>query len=47
MSRGLRIEDADRMELGAWVDMIVEYNNMTCPEEYKLHYATQSDFDAF
>lgn len=35
------------MEIGAWIDYVIEYNNINCDEDHKVKYATQSDFDSF
>ena len=47
LERGLTTADAETFELGMWVDFVIEYNNVHCEDKYKVHYATQSDFDAF
>lgn len=47
LERGLTTADAENFELGMWVDFVIEYNNTHCEEKYKVHFATQSDFDAF
>ena len=46
--RGLRMDDADTMTLGMWVDYIIEWNNTHFPDESpKTRRATQEDFDKF
>ena len=46
LERGLTTADAETFDLGMWVDFVIEYNNVHCEDKYKVHYATQSDFDA-
>lgn len=55
LSRGLRMEDSYQMDLGMWIDFIIEFNNMQYLADKELHgsdkprvrKATQADFDAF
>lgn len=46
--RGLRMEDAEVMTLGMWVDYIIEWNNThLAKEDQAERRATQEDFDRF
>lgn len=48
--RGLRMQDAEQMTLGMWVDYIIEWNNLNRPRDKKddvKRRARQADFDAF
>ena len=49
LSRGLSMQDMEYMTLGAWIDYIIEWNNIHDPKdkEESDRVATQADFDAF
>lgn len=52
LSRGLRMQDAERMTLGMWIDYIIECNNMQyaadkAKDKPAKRKATQADFDKF
>ena len=50
LSRGLSMQDMEYMTLGAWIDYIIEWNNIhrdPSNKEESDRMATQSDFDAF
>ncbi len=54
LARGLRMEDADVMTIGMWVDYVIEYNNLNYQDEKgkkdtknDKKKATQADFDRF